>query len=159
MPFLAFLTGGITRWLVLGALLFMGFQYLQIEHWKNKDTEDIAVYAKFLSDTKIAGLQAIADNKQKELDNAKRIADADDARDAALSKLRQSTYSGRRASTENPAAPAGSSKVCYDSKQFDAAFRQFGADLDQFISDARAIVVEGDAANIDAESLIESWPK
>ena len=156
---IGFLTGGIGRWFVLAAALYMGYLYVQVEHYKHEYEAEEAVYAKFVAETKAVGLQAIADNKAKELQYAQNINAAITDRDAALSKLRQSTYSGRRASSENPASPAGSSQVCYDAPAFDAAFRQFGSDLDRFIQDARGYVVEGDSSEIDSRALLEAWPK
>jgi hypothetical protein len=108
---------------------------------------------------------AAADAKITQLEREKgyvtQVSLAVSARDAALAGLRaaQASAASRTASGSNPQAPAGSSYVCYDAPAFNAAFQQFGRQLDGFIQATRGIVAEGDAAAIDARSLIQGWPK
>lgn len=115
----------------------------------------------FVNDTKAAGLKAQQDNLDKEKLYATNIANANAGRATALSELQRvqaAASAGRRASSSNPAAPAGSSYVCIESKSYNAAFQQFGKRLDEFLPAVRGLAVEGDKAQIDAQSMIRAWP-
>lgn len=119
-------------------------------------------FDKFVNDTTAAGLKAQQDNLDKEKTYATNIANATAGRAYALGELQRlqaAASAGRRASTNNPSAAAGSKQVCIDSAAYNAAFQQFGSKLDGFIQAARGLAVEGDSAQIDAKSVIDAWPK
>jgi hypothetical protein len=156
---IGFLTGGIGRWFVLAAALYMGYLYVQAEHYKHEYEAEEAVYAKFVAETKAVGLQAIADNKQKELDNAKRLAAANDARDAATACLRDDKCAGRRSVSANQPASFGNGQVCADASAVDAAFQRYTDRLNAILPRIDGLATQGTEANIDAASLIQAWPK
>lgn len=119
-------------------------------------------FDKFVNDTTAAGLKAQQDNLDKEKLYATNIANATAGRAYALGELQRlqaAASAGRRASTSNPRAAAGSKQVCIDSAAYNAAFQQFGSKLDGFIQAARGFAIEGDSAQIDAKSVIDAWPK
>lgn len=102
------------------------------------------------------GREAERKAHEKEKADAAKIQTAVSERDAALAKLRSNSGS-RRVST-NPAAPAGSSQVCFRSDAYSAAFSEFSGSLNRFLGEAYGLAIEGDAAQIDAQTLIKSWP-
>lgn len=113
----------------------------------------------FVNDTKAAGLQAQKDNLEKERLYATQITTANVERSDALKRLSVTqANSNRRASADNPSAAAGSKAVCISSDAYNSAFQQFGKQLDGFIQDARKLIGEGDAAQIDAQTLLKAWP-
>ena len=117
-----------------------------------------AEYAAFQTSVKAVGDAQLAKNKEKEAEYAKNLQTAVDSRADALRRLRVASSSSSTPTT-NPAAPIGSSQVCTDSATFTAAFQRFGESLDRFIQDTRGYSVEGDSAQIDAQTLLQSWPK
>lgn len=135
------------------------------EHHQGYLTGKLEVQTKFdafVNETKAAGLKQQQDNLDKEKTYAAQIATANTGRADALQRLQLAQQAaeraGRRAASNNPAAAAGRSKVCFTAAGYNAAFKQFGADLDRFIQNARGFAVEGDAAQIDATTLIRAWP-
>lgn len=123
--------------------------------------EEKVLFDAFVNETKAAGLKQQQDNLDKEKSYATNIANAHAGRDAALSELQRvqsAASAGRRASGSNPVAPAGSRQVCIDTSAYNAAFQQFGKQLDGFLQTTRGLAVEGDAAQIDAQSMIRAWP-
>lgn len=119
-------------------------------------------FDQFVNDTKEAGLKAQQDNLDKEKLYATNIATANAGRTDALQRLQlaqAAANSSRRASANNPTASSASGNVCFSAAAYNAAFKQFGADLDRFIQDARGFAAEGDRAAIDASALIKAWPQ
>ena len=108
------------------------------------------------------GKIAEANAKLKEAEYDKNLSAATAGRDDALKRLQlakaEANSAGRRVSS-NPAAPAGSSKVCFNSPAYDAAFKRFGERLNTVLQGITGLAYQGDAANIDAKALIDAWPK
>jgi hypothetical protein len=98
--------------------------------------------------TKIA--EQKADALKKEADDAKKISDAVSGRNDALSRLRQASASARRVPL-TPAATSGSSEIIFDQKALDAA-------VERYRGRVRQLVIQGDEAQIDAQTLLQSWP-
>ena len=118
-------------------------------------------FDRFVNDTKAAGLKAEADKLAKEKEDAKRLDDAVATRNDALKRLLDAQTAARtrfRAVPRNPTAPSGSSKVCFNSGAYNAAFQQFGAGITRFLQDTSGFAYEGDSANLDAKALIQAWP-
>ena len=118
-----------------------------------------AQFESFKDKTAALGEAAKAAKVLKETQDAKQIADAVVARDDALAKLRQSAGAGSRRLSSAPAAPAGSNQICFGAAAYTAAFAEFGKSLGRFMAETNGLAIEGDAAQIDAKSLIQAWPK
>lgn len=120
-----------------------------------------AQFDSFKDKTAALGEQQKAANAIKEKADEEKLNAAVASRDDAMRKLQlaqAAASASRRASSQNPAAPAGSRQVCFESAAYTAAFQQFGKQLDGFIQATRGLSVEGDVAAINAKSLIDSWP-
>lgn len=117
-------------------------------------------YAAFVSQVAATGHKAEAEKAIKEKTYAQDIHAAVTERDAALARLREfQADSGSSKLPRSPTAPEGSSQVCFGSEAYNAAFKRFG---ERYVEGLRGIVelaVEGDSAAIDAQALINSWPK
>lgn len=113
----------------------------------------------FVSEVKAAGAKAEADKAIKEKADAEKITAAVAGRDVALARLRdaQASAASRRLPS-NPAAPSGSNKVCFSSTAYNAAFKQFGDGLNKFLQSATGFAIEGDTAQLDAQTLVNAWP-
>jgi len=107
-------------------------------------------YATFQADVRAKGELAEKERIRKEAEYAKSIKTAVSGRADALKRLRDST-SSRRASL-SPIAPAGSDLLCFSATEFDRA-------IEHYRGRVRGVVTEGDAAQIDAKSLLEAWPR
>ena len=118
-----------------------------------------ADFSAFKAQVKQLGEQAEKEARAKEKANEKRIADANTERDAALKRLRERRYPGGGIVSRAPAAPAGSSQVCIGAEAYNAAFREFSQSLERFLAEAFGYAQDGDAAQIDAETLLKAWPK
>jgi hypothetical protein len=107
---------------------------------------------------KVAGELAKKEADRKDKLNADNIKTAVGERDDALAKLRaKSTHPSRVSGV--PAAPVGSSEVCFPTAVYNAAFAGFGQAIDRRLADANRDAIEGDAAQIDAQTLLKGWPK
>lgn len=91
-----------------------------------------------------------AEALKKEADDAKKISDAVTGRNDALSRLRQAAASARSVPL-TPAAASGSSEIHFDQKALDAA-------VERYRGRVRQLVIQGDEAQIDAQTLLQSWP-
>ena len=107
----------------------------------------------FTAQVNAAGEKARADALTKERDYAAQITTANAGRNDALNSLRQATarLAASRVSVV-PAAAKGSSSECFDAKALTAAVERYR----QRIAD---LVTEGDRAQIDATSILKSWPQ
>lgn len=116
----------------------------------------------YRNEVNAASLSAEKEKTRMEKIYEDRVASADAGRNSALAGLRAAqaaASSGRSASASNPVAPSGSKQVCFDAPAYTAAFQQFGKQLDGFIQGARGLIVEGDSAQIDAQTILNAWPK
>jgi len=138
------LTYGFAGAFLLAVLLGLGLT-IQTQRLKAVKAE----YAQYQAGVKAQGELAIKANKAKEAQYAKNIKSAVAGRDAALKRLRDSA--GSSAAPISPKPPAGSDQLCFDPPAFAAA-------VEAFRSGVQGIVTEGDAAQIDAESLVQAWP-
>ncbi len=133
-----------------------------IHHYRAEVLVITAQFESFKDKTAALGEQARADKLEKEKLYADNIAAANADRSDALNRLsvaQAAANTRSRPSGNNPVAPVGSSKICFDSPTYNAAFRDFGLALDQFIQDARGYAYEGDRAQIDAMALLKAWPQ
>ena len=121
-----------------------------------------AKYDGFVQTTEANGRTAVAEAKLKEKTNEEAITTANTGRADALGRLRISeaalSAAGRRLPS-SPAAPAGSSQICFESATYNAAFSKYRDRLIASMERLGQLVVEGDEAQIDAKSLLQSWPK
>ena len=113
--------------------------------------------AAFVAQVEANGKIAEAAAKLKEAQDAKQIKDALTQRDVALAKLRGHNSSGYRLPTAAIAAGSGS-QVCFGADAYHAAMGAFGKSLERFVDDAHGFAEQGDAAQIDAVTLIQAWP-
>lgn len=106
---------------------------------------------------KQAGEIALQYAKRKDADNANRIKTAITDRDTALARLRKSALA-IRVPYVPIAAPAGS-QVCGRASIINDALASFGQAINRRLADAQRDAVEGDAAEVDAKTLVDAWPK
>ena len=109
----------------------------------------------FTAQVKAEGEKAKADALQKEKDYATQITTATDARNAALSRLQlaqAAANSSRNRVSLTPAPAAGSTKICFEPVAFAAA-------IERYRQRVAGVVGTGDSAQIDAQTLIQAWPK
>lgn len=145
---------------LLALLLAFAVMAGAIHHYRSELLVVQAQFDAFKQTVEAQGKQAQAEAKLKETINAQAITNATTARDAALDKLRIAQASaGRRSLPGAIAAPAGSRSVCFDATAYNAAHAEFLKRFAAGISATIGLAVEGDAANIDAQALIQGWPK
>ena len=119
-----------------------------------------AEFTAFKQTVEANGKRAQAEAKLKETQNAQAISGALTERDAALGRLRDSQKrSASRRVSKAPAAPAGSDQVCIGSAAYNAAFQRFRERLVSNLDGLGALAVEGDEAQLDAQTLIQAWPR
>lgn len=153
LSIIAFFTGGIGRWVVLGLIVAASLLFVR-SHFINEGRQQVQVeFDKFKNEVTATGLKAKQDAITKETNDAKRVAVAQSERDIAIERLRVASARPRGGFVSAPAAGSpDSGKVCYDRLALDAALRR----LDTGVS---AIVTEGDGQIINALSLLKAWPQ
>ena len=114
-------------------------------------------FAVFKAQVEVLGKQAKAAAEKKDKDNAKQIKDALASRDVALSRLRSHTRSSPV--SDNSAPASAGATICLPTATYNSAMGEFGKRLERFMADTGGYSQEGDAAQIDAQSLLQSWPK
>lgn len=144
-------------WFVIPIALLMASTAYYKHDAKSEHTERVKVaaeYEQFTVGVKLAGDKATLEAKRKDAENAKTIQSAVAGRADALKRLRDSVQgnsSGRPLSL-TPAVAAGTSEICFEPTAFAAA-------VEQYRRSVRRIVEQGDEAQIDAQALIQGWPK
>ena len=121
-----------------------------------------AQYEGFKQTTEANGKKAEAEAKLKETQNAQTISTAVTSRNDALERLRAvqaAASSASRRLSGSPTAPAGSSQICLESAAYNAAFAKYRDRLGAGLEGIRRLVIEGDEAQIDAQTLFKAWPK
>ena len=118
-------------------------------------------YNAFVDGVKEAGDKAEKKRKEKEAETAKNLNTAVTERDAALNRLRDNARkgAGSRGLPKAPTATAGSNQICIPTATYNTAFGEFGKELFRFVEAARGYAIEGDEAQIDAQTLLKGWPK
>lgn len=130
-----------------------------VHHYRSELNVTEAQFGAFKAQVEAVGKQAEAAAKLQEVANAAKISSAMSDRDAALARLRGVQANANRSFVpNNPAAPAGSRQVCFDSKAYSAAFERFGTGLDASLRRITGVAVEGDVAQLDAVTLLKAWP-
>ena len=110
-------------------------------------------FAAFVSNVEVEGEKAKVRKIEKESKDAKTIAAAVSDRDAALKRLRLAQAGAGRGSVSlAPPAAAGSREICFEPEAFASA-------IDRFRERVTGIVIQGEEAAIDAQALLEGWPK
>ena len=111
-------------------------------------------YQTFTDKVEAAGRLAEAKKLESEARYAKSINSALGSRDAALRRLREQAEanSGRGIVPLTPAPAQGSDRICFSPPEFAAAVAEFRGRIQE-------IARTGEAAQIDAKTLLESWPK
>jgi hypothetical protein len=147
---------GVREYIIIGLavalLLAIGTATVGIHYYRSKYLVVKAEGEAFKAQTAALGEKAKADKIEKETKDAKRIADAESARDAALAKLRVEQARPRGGFV--PSAAPGSkdpSRVCYERSPLDAALRKLDSGVSRLIG-------EGDAAIINGRAILNSWP-
>ena len=121
------------------------------EHAKRIEVE--AAYEQFKAGVKIAGEAAQAAAKAKDQANEKTIKSAVAGRADALRRLRDAeSNTSSRSVPLVPAAAAGDRQICFDPPALTAAVERYRARV-------RGLAQSGDEAQIDAQALIDGWPK
>ena len=129
------------------ALIMISVVTIQRNHARNqRDALQV-----FKTEAEALGRLAQAKAKEKEADDAKRIAVAVADRDAALRRLSDERSRGRELSVSLK-PPAGSDRLCFDAKAFDAA-------ISGFLAETEGLVTAGDTSLIDSKALLDAWPK
>ena len=126
-----------------------------IHYYKSELQVVTAQYEGFKETVKANGEAAIAKAALKEKEHEITINDALGVRDDALNQLRLAQAAARAAGGRVPllAAPAqASGTICFDQKALSAAVERY---RDRIFD----LVVQGDEAAIDAQTLINAWPK
>lgn len=113
-------------------------------------------FAVFKANVEILGKKAKEDADKKEKADAKKIKDAVSERDAALKRLRERPH--RSDLSAAPVAPTSSGSVCFPTSAYNAALGRYRERLERGLGGIQSIATEGDAAQIDAQSLIRAWP-
>lgn len=155
----------IALYALLVAAIFAAGTAFGVSHWYKPEHEahlkDNAADAAFKAQLAIDGKQAELDKKSKEKTYADNLKTALADRDAALSKLRTAAAanSSRGKLSSQPTAPAGSSQVCIDSTAYNAAFSRYTKRYDAGMAGINGLVTEGDSAQIDAQTILQGWPK
>ena len=134
---------------IAGLALVVGGYYLHCEHVKKE-------HATFVAKLEAQAEEQLRQNKLKEAANAKQIKDALSERDAALKRLRNNKPVSLSAS---PAAPAGSSQVCFGAAGYNAAFSEYRESLGRSLEEIRGIAVECATAQIDNKAWGAAWPR
>lgn len=133
------------------ALIWISVVTIQRNHYKADRDAIQAQFGAFKDQVSRLGKEAEARAKQREADDAKRIAVAVAGRADALRRLSdERSRSGQLSVTPKP--PAGSDRLCFDAKAFDAA-------VSGFVGEVSGLVTAGDTALIDSKALLEAWPK
>lgn len=132
----------------LGVLLLVLLGWLHIVRADLKVTE--AQFESFKDKTAALGEQAKAHKIEKEANDAKAIQSALGERDAAIKRMRDYIASRSRVPL-TPASPGGGDKICFSQKALSAAVERYRAGV-------RGIIEQGDAAQIDAQTLVNGWP-
>jgi hypothetical protein len=118
-----------------------------------------ADYDLFVAKVKKEGDLALAEAAKKEKGYADQITVATSARDAALLKLRQSAANpGRGPLSPSPSPAPGSKQVCLDPTAYAAALAGYRERLATILGRIDQLAPEGDAAQIDAQTLLKAWP-
>lgn len=139
----------LARFWYIPAMLVMA---LAIHHYRSQVEVVTARYEAFQSEVKALGEQAKAHKIEVEAKNEKAIADAVGSRNAALASLRLAEANARsRSMPLTPASPAGSSQICFDPPALSSA-------VEQYRGRVLGLVTQGDEAQIDAATLLKSWP-
>ena len=129
--------------IIAGVLLVgLGVQTKRVESCKAESAE-------FIAKVEAAGIVAQKVAAAKEKEDAKRITDALTDRDTALKRLRLSASRGNVPILSS--GPSGSGEICGEQKALSAA-------IERFRGGVRSLVESGDEAQIDAQSLVRSWP-
>lgn len=116
-------------------------------------------FAAFKAQVKQLGEQAEKEARAKEKANEKRIADANNERDAALKRLRDRERSRSR-NLSSAAAPANSgNRVCIPTATYNSAMGEFREVLARVMAEVDGYATRGDEAAIDADTLIKAWPR
>ena len=147
--FLPFLLGNWQMLAIAGlALIVMGYigrcEYIH----RDRDQMIATLKAQAEEQTKQAKLKEAAD--------AKRIKDAMAERDLARKRLRDVRPLDLSSS---PAAPTGSSEVCFGATGYNAAFSEYRESLGRSLEELRGIAIQCAEAQIDNKAWRDSWPK
>lgn len=150
--------GFLTAYIALGVgavILVMGLGWKLTASALDRER---TAFATFKAQVEANGKIAEAKAKEKEVRDAKQIQVAVAQRDVALGRLRDATSAASRRLSDSPAAPAGSQNVYLESAAYTAAFREFREQLERSMAEAIRLAAEGDAAQIDAQTLLNAWP-
>jgi hypothetical protein len=115
-------------------------------------TSEKAAFGLFKEEVRQAGEKAAKDAKEKETRYALQTKSAIAARDDALRRLRESANRPIGGFVPADTRPASAGGICYDPPALDAAIRRFAAGV-------QGLIIEGDAASLDAKALIQGWPR
>jgi hypothetical protein len=142
-------------WAVLalaGALGAAWIEHRSAVKWEGRYEAEKAAGAAFRAQVAAAGEQATKKAKETEAGYAKQVKTAVAARDDALKRLRESANRPIGGFVPPDTRPASAGGICYDPSALDAAIRQFATGV-------QGIVAQGDAASLDAQALIQAWPR
>ena len=126
-----------------------------VHHYRSELKLTEAQYEVYRANVKALEEQAKAHTIEVEAKNERQITDAIGSRNAALSSLRAAqaqANAGRNSVPLSPAAPAGSDQICFSQKALSSAVERYRGRIFD-------LVKEGDEASIDANALIQAWPK
>lgn len=153
--------GSLTIGLVI-ALAIASVGCLAAIKWATHEAANAAKikgqYDAFVANVKAVGDEQERKSKEKDAANAKQIKDAVTERDVALTKLRQSN-TRRRELSDAATATAGSGQVCFPTPTYNASVKRYRERLDRGLGGIQPLAIEGDAAQIDAQTLLKGWPK
>ena len=137
-----YLIGGTVILLVVFGLASYGW----VEH--NRFLKTKAEYSEFIAKTEALAEKARTDNLKKEMEYAKKVADAVRARDITFAKLRE--YQSRARDSALPGSPQTAQRsgvVCWTTDRFNSGLREL-----------EEILVRGQIAVEDRKTLLEAWP-
>lgn len=147
-------TEQLKTWAIIGLaialVLAIGTATIGIHYYRSEYLVEKANYAAFVEKTNALGEAAKLAKKTKEDEDAKRIVGAESERDTAR-RLLNAERTSRSRMRLTPQAANGSNEISFDSKALDAA-------VERYRGRVRELVIQGDEAQIDAATLLKSWP-
>jgi len=132
-------------------LIWIAGLTIQTKYLKAQRDAIEAQFGAFKDQVSRLGKEAEAKAKQREADDAKRIAVAVAGRDAALKRL-SDERAGRRNVPFTGPDTGGSGKICYDRAALESA-------LQRFTAGTQGLIDEGDTALINGRALVGAWPR
>jgi hypothetical protein len=132
--------------------LACGAAYLKGHHAGAQEVQE--KFDLFTAQVRAEGEKAKADALQKEKDYATQITVAVTSRDDALKRMQLAearANAARRAMPLTPASTSAGGAICFDQKALSSAVEQYRGRVSH-------LVEQGDEAQLDAQTLVKSWP-